>query len=340
MIFLYILILLLALYGIKINKAGCFADYIEKEQCNAIKGIFIIVVFCRHIWPYMMKAGYTFSNIGDVLFLYVDGIIQQLLVVMFLFYSGYGVMQSIEKKGNVYVKSIPRKRFLATLLNFDVAVLVFLLLDILICRELEPPTIVLAFTGWTSLGNSNWYIFVMLVCYIATYIGFVRNKGICGWIYMLGLIFIFFIILRLTKDCYWWNTLFVYPFGMLYSQYKKKIEGLVTKNWGICFTLCILVFVMLYNLPWGMRGLKHNIVSIVFAIMLIIMTMKVKIGNQILHWLGTNLFPLYIYQRIPMMALSVPNINLSKEQPTAYVIICMLMTLLIAGFYKYWRIKL
>lgn len=177
MILLYILILLLSLYGIRVKKDGFYTDYIGKQQCDAIKGIFIIVVFSRHLWPYMVEAGYTVSNTGDVLFTLLNSCIHQLLVVMFLFYSGYGVMESIGKKGSVYVNSIPKKRILATLLNFDIAVLVFLLLDILICKKLNMTDILLAFTGWTSLGNSNWYIFVILVCYLITWIGFSKNWG-------------------------------------------------------------------------------------------------------------------------------------------------------------------
>ena len=178
MILLYILILLLSLYGIRIKKNGFYTDYIGKQQCDAIKGIFIIVVFSRHLWPYMVKAGYTASNTGDILFTHLNSWIHQLLVVMFLFYSGYGVMESIAKKGSVYVNSIPEKRFLATLLNFDVAVGVFLLLSIIICKDLNMINTLLAFTGWTSLGNSNWYIFVILVCYLITWIAFSKNGGV------------------------------------------------------------------------------------------------------------------------------------------------------------------
>ena len=50
---------------------------------------------------------------------------------MFLFYSGYGVMESIRKKGEAYVVAMPRHRVAGTLINFDVAVLIFLVVDLL-----------------------------------------------------------------------------------------------------------------------------------------------------------------------------------------------------------------
>ena len=124
----------------------------------------------RHIWPYMRDSGYVVQSCVDQLFRVIDAGLGQMLVVMFLFYSGYGVMESIKTKGSKYVDSIPRKRVLTTLLNFDVAVLVYLLLDISLGIRYSACDTELAFTGWTSIGNSNWYIFVIILCYLITYI--------------------------------------------------------------------------------------------------------------------------------------------------------------------------
>lgn len=165
MLLFYLLILLLSLYGMSFVKSGFNQDYIGKEQCNAIKGIFILIVFIRHIWPILRRYGYDFSAFGDNIFFRIDRWMGQLLVVVFLFYSGYGVMESIKKKGKQYIDDMPRKRILNTLINFDIAVLAFLLLDLILGVDLDPLNTLLAFTSWTSIGNSCWYIFVILVCY-------------------------------------------------------------------------------------------------------------------------------------------------------------------------------
>lgn len=106
----YSILLALVLWGIKINKEGFNEDYIEKGQCNAVKGIFIIVVFMRHVVPYVKKAGYDMQSMFDMFYKLIDWQVGQLLVVMFLFYSGYGVMASISKKGDKYITSFPRLR--------------------------------------------------------------------------------------------------------------------------------------------------------------------------------------------------------------------------------------
>lgn len=177
MFILYIIILFLLVYGINVHKYDIYDDYISKEQCNCIKGFFIVIVFCRHIYPYLAVAGYDFSQFGDGVFRIIDANMGQLLVVMFLFYSGYGVMEQIKKKGMVYVNDIPKKRILTTIANFDVAVLLFLIVGMFLDHDYMAQDILLAFTGWTSIGNSNWYIFVILCCYVSTYLTYVIFHG-------------------------------------------------------------------------------------------------------------------------------------------------------------------
>ena len=172
MLAIYISILLLLLYGVRIKQEVPQKGYLSKEQCNCIKGFFIVVVFARHIAPYLVKSGYSYSLGGDKLFHFIDSHIGQLLVVMFLFYSGYGVMESFKKKGIQYIEHIPKRRILTTLINFDVAIVFFLILNLVLNIDYPIKKILFSFIGWESIGNSNWYIFVILCCYLSTYLTF------------------------------------------------------------------------------------------------------------------------------------------------------------------------
>lgn len=218
MFLLYIIIIILLSSGMTFYKTGFYEGYIAKEQCNCLKGFFIVVVFCRHIAPYLSDAGYDFSLLGDNLFRQIDERIGQLLVVMFLFYSGYGVMESIKKKGSNYIDSIPKRRLLATFANFDVAILLFFLVNLSLGIHYDTQDILLSFTGWKSIGNSNWYIFVILCCYLSTYLTFKVVRGqnknrklICGG--NLLIISCIYVVLVKNKQSYWYDTIFSYPLG-------------------------------------------------------------------------------------------------------------------------------
>ena len=99
MILMYVTMLGLCLYGIRFNCSGLFEDCLEKEQCNTIKGVSIALVFISHIASYVGASGYAYEAFGDQAFQLIRSLLGQLIVVMFFFYSGYGIMESIENKG-------------------------------------------------------------------------------------------------------------------------------------------------------------------------------------------------------------------------------------------------
>lgn len=332
MLTIYILLFLIFLWGFSFCRTGFNAGYIGKEQSNAVRGIFIVFVFVRHIMQYMQRAGYDLSYWGDTLYLRIDKSLGQLIVVMFLFYSGYGVMESIKKKGNAYIDSMPQKRILKTLCNFDIAVVFFIIARLLLGHELDITKTLLAFTGWVSIKNSNWYIFVILLCYTAVWVSFKYAK----WWMSIILIFILFVSLRLTKEIWWYNTILSFPAGLIYSKFKPGIEKYLQSKYWLALFVSLITFLFLYKLPIEAFGLRDNMMSIAFAMTFVLLTMKMKFGNKILDWLGKNLFPLYIYQRIPMFVFAeIFGGVLISDYTVCYVLLCAAVTLLFARIYKY-----
>lgn len=335
MITIYILLLVLTLWGFSFRAKEFNTEYIGKEQTNAVKGIFIVTVFVRHIIPYMHKAGFDFSYWGDNLCQKIDKSMGQLIVVMFLFYSGYGVMESIKKKGEAYVDSMPRKRILKTLGNFDIAILFFIIAGLLVGREFNLADTLLAFTGWTSVGNSNWYIFVILLCYTAVWVSFKYSR----WWMSIILTSLAIVILSLTKNTWWYNTMLSFPAGLVYSKYKPQIEQYVHSRYWSSLIVCLFSFLFLFKVQFEAFGVRDNLMSIAFAAFFVILSMKIKVGNKALNWLGKNLFPLYIYQRIPMYVLAtIYGGILASDYPLCYIALCFVITLLFGRLFKYFSL--
>ena len=66
MIVFVILMVALVLFHIKFSgKDACFGDFLDRSQTNAIKGVFILFVFLRHVLQYVQKSGYEFDAPGD-----------------------------------------------------------------------------------------------------------------------------------------------------------------------------------------------------------------------------------------------------------------------------------
>lgn len=344
---LLLLLFVLCLYRIRIDIRGFHDDYLSKAKTDAIRGIFIMLVVCKHAMGYLNDLGYEFEATGDNVFASLFNCTGQLLVVMFLFYSGYGIGESYKKKGEAYLHGYPRKRILPTLLNFDVAVIAFVILALLIGRPVTMSQSLLSLTGWENVGNSNWYIFVILCCYAFAWVAL--RLPLARPAYRVALLFALclalLLILSRYKDGYWFDTLLTFPTGFLFSTYKEGLERFVKRwYWGVLAVLAMLFLVQFYGyyneFYYDRLNLTYNAFCITFALLVVVLTMKVGINNQPLQWLGRHLFPIYIYMRIPMILLVEKQPEFVLAQPAAFIVISLAATLLIAGLYRYWRIRL
>ena len=257
---------------------------------------------------------------------------------MFLFYSGYGVAVQVKRKGEQYVQQMPQHRILKTLLNFDIAVCFFILLALFLSRPLRIDQILLSFLAWDSVGNSNWYIFIILLCYIFTYFANRVSSRYAGWL-ILGVSFVAMLVLSCVKGTWWYDTILAYPAGYIYANYRQQVEPILKRYFFVILFILVCFFLFTHGHGPYLRGLRPNIMAVAFALIVVMLTMKIQVGNSWLQWFGTNLFPLYIYQRLPMIALqATAGDDFLSHYPIIYLIICLLITCLIARYYKYWRI--
>ena len=162
------LLFVLLLVGAKV-ETQC-SDALDRDRTNAIKGVCIFLVFCRHIAGYLPVGCAATTGLDARIAGVFNRMSGQLIVVMFLFYSGYGIAKAISERGSDYLAAFPKRRILNTLLNFDVAVLVFAGVSMLLGMNLTFCQIAKALLGWESVGNSNWYIFVIVLCYGAAWL--------------------------------------------------------------------------------------------------------------------------------------------------------------------------
>ena len=297
-----IILLVLCCMGLQTAKKDAFSSgYLSKEQTGAINGIFVLIVFLSHASTYVELSGPL-----DAAYLTFKGYLRQLIVAPFLFYSGYGMLESIKKKGMAYVKSIPGKRFSKVLLHMEIAVTLFLLTDLAIGNRFDWKTTALSFTFWTSIGNSNWYIFAILCLYLIVFVSFLvcrANLYIGTALTCVLSAGYAFVMIRAGKDSWWYNTAVLYAFGMLWSLFRPQIERLTAKN-DVTWFLSVGVLLVPYYLCYARRDTHlawYYLWGILFMALLVLVTMKVRIGNSVLSWFGSHVFSIYILQRIPML---------------------------------------
>jgi len=329
--------LFVCLYNCKFHT-NVQLDYLEKRRTQSISGVFVLLIFLRHFCQYIK------IDKADYLFYLFDHFISQWIVIPFLFYSGYGVMKSIMIKGDSYLKAIPKHRILRVWLHFVIAVSIYLCLGLAMHRNYSLRRILLSFIGLESIGNSNWYIFAILVMYIFTGISFKIFQKDTQKALMLMLFFTFLYvgIWYGNTETQFYNTIHIYLFGMIYAYYQNRIDHFILKSNKRMFVILAILVVLLgvvrlsrllIDCSFFMDLCLYWISGILFICCVLAISLYVQFGNPVLDFLGTHIFEIYILQRIPM------NLLYGMEK-YLYFVVCLVITVLISIGYKILEKKL
>ena len=296
-----------------------------------INGFFIWIVFLSHMRGY----GLALSGM-DFLVAKGIGLLGQCCVATFFFYSGFGIMTSLQMKGRIYSLQLITRRFPALLLHMTIAVCLFWGLQTLYGKQYELIDVLLSFIGWCDLGNSNWFIFISLISYLliaASYTLF-HKAGETAVAIFTAFLLLFVIFFVRHRGPWWYDTCLCLPAGMLFCIYRPVIESIIDKFcvpawiWGM---LLVPVSLTLYNfMLW--RPFYNNLSAILFAfgVTLIFSCIRLRKVPGFLCWSGgAALFYLYIFQRIPMIVGAHANWN--QEHLFLYQLFVFVCTLLIAA---------
>ena len=141
-------------------------------------------------------------------------------------------------------------------------------------------------------------------------------------------------VLSFFKEAHWYNTMLCYCLGMRYSLLRKRVEAIVIKNdfrYILCLLAAVLAFFCMrqlqYRVPFGM-----SVYSMVFMILLTLLTMKTAPDNRFLQYLGDNVFEIYILQRIPMRLMR--SFRIARHQPVVFVLLSFVITCILAYLFR------
>ena len=316
MILYFVLLAAVCLCGIRFRWKEGFADYMSPQTTGAIKGIFVVIVLFSHLRQYIHLSGAWY----DQAYQEILHDLGQLMVVAFFFYSGYGVFVSIRKKPG-YVKTLPVRRAFRVWLHFALAVCLYFVMQLAIGKHYTVKDLLLSTIGVKGLGNSAWFVIVIILLYLVTYLAFTvfRKNLIAGAVAATVLSAALFLAVRAWKGVeYWWyDTIPCYPLGMWFAIAEPQINKLLPSHvkW-LAFTSATLAgFLVLHAQidPHPQTRRWFMAAALLFALLLPLLSMRVQINNAALRWCGKRVFGIYILQRIPMILLAkfcpdLPNI--------------------------------
>ncbi len=330
MFYFFLCFCLLSLFGLSFRKAkGIDDEALTADRTVMINGFFVGIIMFSHFNGYVKLDG-----VLNGIYLRIFKEISQLMVTTFLFYSGYGIFESIKYK-NCYIKTFFKKRFLKVYIAFALAIVLFILLNAFLNIQYPLKTILLSFTAWSDIGNSNWFMFATFYLYIVVMISFnlFKKDNYKAFLCIIIGTLLYMILCWKTKSGAWFNTILCFDFGMFVSLFKAEIFKFFKSKWNYILSFIIILLLMYLCHSHGYTFLMYEIYSICFVSLILLVSMKIKIGNKMLHFLGKNTFNIYILQRIPFIALQ--HVGLSNYNVYIYFIVSILTTIIISIIFNY-----
>ena len=212
-IFVSILILII---GSSIAKTGeFFEDNFNVKQTNALKGLCAIYVIFHHLCTYFADVYPSFLFFEAVGFL---------MVGMFFFISGYGLMFGVKNKAN-YLKGFFTKRLLTILVPYYIIDLFY------IYAKNFVGALNIKYIFLSLFGYHLWYVMAIIIMYIGFYLCFklFKQKGIIVMtVYTTLYIVVLYVLNRFYGladfGLWWYNSIPCFVLGMWYCNYKDTVN--------------------------------------------------------------------------------------------------------------------
>lgn len=320
---LIIPIIICLISSLSIRKNTDDSDYFSKTQTACINGFFVLMIFIRHFSEYI--------QVGQFDWLLGKGqrYLDQLIVVSFMFFSGYSLALQ-QAKNSSYVKKLPKK-ILSLWLMLVVTVLAFLCVQYFLGNTYDIATILLSMIGYKKVGNSNWYIVAIAILWFLSYVSY-SQKRIKPVILLTVLLVIYMIVFANFKgvDQVMYNTVIAYLFGVLFFDHQEQIVSRLTNDGKVFWTSAVLSLLMLAG---GLFFHDHFIVFQLWVaaacLFLILFCIKIKMDSPVFAYLNIYSLEIYLIQRIPMLVFR-GKINLNL----LYFIVSAVITLALALVWK------
>ena len=186
-------------------------------------------------------------------------------------------------------------------------ILIYLLRIFIYQKDITFKKFILTTIFKTSIGNSNWYAFTIILFYIYAFLafGFIKNKKYN----FIGIIIISILCSFHAYFSYYYyyyqkmysadNTL-TFILGFLYSVIRIYTDKYIMKYDFIYFGIFgVFSFIYYYfYINKGVNILLHNCMNGTFSLIVILITMKIRFDNEFLRFLNIHSYSIYFLQKV------------------------------------------
>ena len=305
---------------------GWNEQFLSRDTSKMLLGFFAIMVVFHHL---VQHSGALDAGLLAVLEDFGVG-----FVGGFFFFSGFGLFESFKSKPD-YLKGFLKKRLPTVLVPFLSVNLIFVIYELTQTEEnIGVKQLVFWITGWNLLNSQMWYMIEIIILYIIFYLlfRFIKNTKIAMALLFVAVgLMITMSFLRCHGERWfqgewWYNTTLLFPLGALFSEHKDDIVYFIKRFYKIVLPVVFVLFIVFYNLTeyalktysyWSETGTDKGYddklrclmvqcpMVIFFILLVLVIGLKLKIGNKVLKYLGTVSLEIYLIHYLFMSIFAV-----------------------------------
>lgn len=323
----YFLLGALVFFGAQRAPRGEWNDgYTSLEQTKVLLGIMALGVALHHMaqktcapWH---PSKYTVHGL--------DPFVQMgyLFVGAFLFCSGLGLYRSVKTKPD-YLRIFVRRRILPVVIAYCLSEWLCTGVRLAMGEAMDGLTVLWYLSGLHMANFNAWYAVAICFFYLAFWAAFRWCKREGAAIFLIFLFTLAYALLGALIDQqtdwwmqgeWWYNSILLFPLGLLFGKYEARVTEFLKKGWLVWLLLAVAAAVALFyqsqwliDHAWGYYNdwndpmkVPHRLMSaaaqwlsaFAFVAACFLMTMKVRLGNRALRWLGGVTLEFYLVHSI------------------------------------------
>ena len=211
-----------------------------------------------------------------------------------------------------------KNKYVILFLKSQIIILFYLITDIFILKKnITLNQYLFSIIFKKAIGNSNWFAFTIIVFYIYSYLSFGISKNNNVGIFINTIICIIHIIFVYNyfypKKILPIETTLCFISGFYFSLFRKHFDKIKLNSDIFYFSITSFTICIYYKCYYIYNIFYRSIRNLSFALLIILMSMKIRLKNDFLKFLNSHSFSIYLLQRLVMMIVYNKHLFLNNN---------------------------
>jgi len=300
MSFLLSSVIVVLLFSIRFEGWKDFnKDYLSVDSTRSLRGFLAIMAVLQHISERVTDSGF-FSILFHVGYM---------IVALFFFLSGYGLMTQYVKKGRKYFDGFFKNRILYLMIIYLTVTIIFAFFNMAMGEDVSINSILISFINGHPTARHSWYILVQLLFYFVFWIAYIINPHVEIMFVstLLGVTFVTVLLFVLGYSPIWCMSNFAFVLGVFWAIKKDNIFYFVSNHYVLSILVSLSLFILSSMLPniVGRIYLTYQVDNILYTLFRVISScaitvvcllimLKISFVSKIWNFLGKISLEIYL----------------------------------------------